>query len=77
VTARDDILNVVRGGAAAAIDLPNVPDFCSAPADLDGKAIFHPPSGIQQWVSTAFPNAQRVYSAVGEVSVSPSPAQSC
>jgi len=79
VTARDDILNAVRGGAAAAIDLPKVSDFCSAPTDLvdvfaaalarlDGKAISHPASGVQHWLSTAFPNAPRVYSAVGEVS---------
>jgi hypothetical protein len=53
VTARDDILNAVRGGAAAGVELPKVPDFCSAPADLvdlfaaalarlDGKAIAQP-----------------------------------
>jgi L-lactate dehydrogenase complex protein LldG len=78
VTARDDILNAVRGGAAAGVDLPKVPDFCSAPADLvdlfaaalarlDGKAIAQPPSGIQHWLSAAFLNAHRVYSAVSEV----------
>jgi L-lactate dehydrogenase complex protein LldG len=78
MTARDDILNAVRGGAAAAVELPEIPDFCSAPAGLvdlftaalarlDGKVISQPPSGVQQWLSTAFPNARRVYSAVGEV----------
>jgi L-lactate dehydrogenase complex protein LldG len=78
VTARDDILNAVRGGAPAAVELPKVPDFCSAPADLadlftaaltrlDGKVASQLSSGIQQWLSTAFPDAHRVYSTVGEV----------
>lgn len=58
--------------------ISEAPDFCSAPADLvdlftaalarlDGKVISQPPSGIRHWLSTAFPNAHRVYSAVGEV----------
>jgi L-lactate dehydrogenase complex protein LldG len=78
MTARDDILEAVRSGAATAVELPNIPDFCSTPADLvevftaalarlDGKVISQPSSGIQQWLSTAFPNARRIYSAAGEV----------
>jgi L-lactate dehydrogenase complex protein LldG len=78
MTARSDILNAARGGAAAAVELPKVSDFCSAPADLvdlftaalarlDGEVVSQPSSGIQQWLSTAFPDAHRVYSAVGEV----------
>ena len=42
--------------------------FTAAVARLDGKVIPQPPSGLQQWLSTAFPDARRICSVAGEVS---------
>lgn len=87
MSARDDILNAVRDSAPfqQPLPLPHVPDFASlsddlvslftvAQARLDGKVIPEPPSGIQSWLLTAFPDARRIYSAVGEVSGNVGPA---
>jgi L-lactate dehydrogenase complex protein LldG len=85
MSARDDILNAVRNGASYQQPLPQVPDFASPSDDLvslfttalgrlDGKVIPEPPSGVQQWLSTAFPDARRICSAASEVSGNVGPA---
>jgi L-lactate dehydrogenase complex protein LldG len=85
MSSRDDILTAVRDRAPAAQELPHVPDFRSEPDDLvnlftaalarlDGKVIGEPSSGIQAWLATAFPDARRICSAVGEVSGNVDPA---
>lgn len=86
MTAREDILIAVRDGAPAPRPLPQVPDFASAPDDLvgpftaalarlDGKVVPQPPSGIQPWLSTAFPDARRICSAVSGASGNVTPAE--
>jgi len=78
MSARDDILTTVRGHGPAAEPLPEVPEFSSggddlvnvfiaALARLDGKVIPSPPSDLDAWLSTAFPDARRICSAVSEV----------
>jgi L-lactate dehydrogenase complex protein LldG len=78
VSARDDILAAVRGHGPSSQPLPEVPDFASGSDDLvnlftaalarlDGKVIPPPSSGLDAWLSTAFPDAQRICSAVPEV----------
>ena len=79
MSARDDILAAVRGRGPASRPLPEVPDFASGRDDLvdlfaaalallDGTVIPPPSSGLDAWLSTAFPDAQRICSAVREVS---------
>jgi len=86
MSARDDILTAVRDGAPAPQPLPQVPDFASAPDDLvgpftaalarlDGKVVPQPPSGIVPWLSTTFPDAHRICSAVSEVHGNVTPAE--
>ena len=78
MSARDDILAAVRGHGPAAQPLPEVPDFASGSDDLvdlftaalallDGKVIPRPPSGLDAWLSAAFPDARRICSAIREV----------
>ena len=78
MSAREDILTAVRNGVPAALELPPVPDFACAEGDLvdlftaaierlDGKVITAPPSGVQSWLATAFPDARRICSATSEV----------
>jgi L-lactate dehydrogenase complex protein LldG len=78
MSARDDILAAVRDHVPV-VELPPVPDFTCGTDDLvnrftaaleqlDGKVVTTPPSGIQSWLSTAFPDAHRVCSATSEVS---------
>ena len=79
MSAREDILAAVRGSGPTVRELPHVPDFrgghddpvsrfAAALARLDGKLVTAPPSGIQDWLSEAFPDARRICSAVNEVS---------
>jgi L-lactate dehydrogenase complex protein LldG len=51
--------------ASGSDDLVNL--FAAALARLDGKVIPPPSSGLDTWLSTAFPDAQRICSAVPEV----------
>jgi L-lactate dehydrogenase complex protein LldG len=78
MNTRDDILSAVRDCGPGPQPLPKIPDFASmgedlvgvftaAVARLDGKVIPSPPSGAEQWLSTAFPDAQRICSATSEV----------
>jgi L-lactate dehydrogenase complex protein LldG len=78
MSARDDILNAVRGRGPAPQPLPEVPDFASGSNDLvnffstalgrlDGKVIKPPSSGLDAWLATAFPDARRICSAVPDV----------
>jgi L-lactate dehydrogenase complex protein LldG len=86
MSTRDDILTAVRGRGPAPQLLPQVPDFASgnddlihlftaALARLDGKVIPAPPSGVQQWLAKAFPDARRICSATSEVHGSVNPAE--
>jgi L-lactate dehydrogenase complex protein LldG len=79
MSTRDDILTAVRDHAPAKQELPQVPDFRRGPDDLvnlftaalarlDGNLITQPPSTIQDWLSTTYPDAHRICSAVSEVS---------
>lgn len=85
MSSRDDILTAVRDHAPAKQELPQIPDFRSGPDDLvnlftaalarlDGKLITQPPVGIQDWLSTTYPDARRICSAAGEVSGNVDPA---
>ena len=78
MSAREDILTTVRGRGPALQSLPEVPDFTSGSHDLvnlfiaalarlDGKVIPQPSSSLDAWLSTAFPEARRICSAVPEV----------
>lgn len=78
MSAREDILAAVSGHGPAAQPLPEVPDFASGSDDLvnlftaalarlDGKVIPALPSGLDAWLSTAFPDARRICSTVSEV----------
>ena len=77
--ARDDILAAVRDRLPVVPPLPLVPGFAGGAGDLvelftvalerlDGRVVTAPPSGIQSWLATAFPDAGRICSATGEVS---------
>jgi L-lactate dehydrogenase complex protein LldG len=79
VSSRDDILTAVRDHAPAQQKLPHVPEFARGPGDLvglftaalarlDGKLVTQPPAAIQGWLSTTYPDAHRICSAVSEVS---------
>jgi L-lactate dehydrogenase complex protein LldG len=85
MSTREDILTAVRDGAPAKQEPPRIPDFRRAPGDLvtpftaalarlDGKVITTPPSGIRDWLSSAFPDARRICSAVSEVTGNADPA---
>ena len=78
MSAREDILGAVRDRLAVVPPLPLVPDFAGGTGDLvplftaalerlDGRVVTTPPSGIQSWLATAFPDAGRICSATGEV----------
>ncbi len=78
MSTREDILAAVRDRVPA-VELPPVPDFASGTEDLvsrftaalerlDGDVVTAPPSGIQSWLATAFPDARRICSATSEVS---------
>ena len=82
--AREDILAAVRGNGPPGRELPDVPDFHRGPDDLvgrfaaalarlDGKLVTAPSSGIQDWLSEAFPDARRICSGAWEVSGNISP----
>lgn len=84
MSARDDILTAVRDRGPAPQPLPGVPEFASGSDDLvslftaalarlDGKVIPQPPSGIQAWLSTTFPDARRVFSSASEMTGNVSP----
>jgi L-lactate dehydrogenase complex protein LldG len=79
MSARDDILAAVRDRLPVVPPLPHIPDFASkadnlvslftaALERLDGKVVTAPPSGVQSWLATAFPDARKVCSATAEVS---------
>jgi L-lactate dehydrogenase complex protein LldG len=79
MSARDEILAAVRDRLPMVPPLPHVPDFARGSSDLvglftaalerlDGKVVTAPPSGIQSWLATAFPDARRICSATSEVS---------
>jgi L-lactate dehydrogenase complex protein LldG len=79
MSTRDDILSAIRDLTPAKQELPQVPDFRTDPDDLispftaalallDGKVVTAPPSGLEEWLSSNFPDARRVCSAVTEVS---------
>ena len=78
MSAREDILAAVRDRLPVVPPLPHVPDFASGSGDLvllftadlerlDGRVVTAPPSGIQEWLATAFPDARRICSATSEV----------
>jgi L-lactate dehydrogenase complex protein LldG len=78
MAARDDILTAIRDRGPAPRELPRVPDFRQAPADLiglftaalerlDGQTVPQPPAGLQRWLAETFPDASRICSAVPEV----------
>ena len=78
MSAREDILAAVRDRLPVVPPLPLVPDFASGTGDLvalftaalerlDGRVVDAPPSGIQSWLATAFPDARRICSATREV----------
>jgi L-lactate dehydrogenase complex protein LldG len=78
MSAREDILTAVRDRVPVAQELPPVPEFACGTDDLvnlftaalerlDGKVVTAPPSGIQSWLATAFPDARRICSATSEV----------
>lgn len=78
MSARDDILDAIRAAPSRARPLPAVPDFTSGSTDLvgtftqalarlDGRLIAEPATGIQAWLSDAFPDAQCICSVVSEV----------
>lgn len=79
MSSRDDILTAVRDHAPAKQELPHVPEFAGSPDDLvglftaaldrlDGKLVTQQPAAIQDWLSTTYPDAHRICSAVSEVS---------
>ena len=78
MSAREDILAAVRDRLPVVPPLPNVPDFASGTEDLvsrftaalerlDGDVVTAPPSGIESWLPTIFPDARRICSATAEV----------
>jgi L-lactate dehydrogenase complex protein LldG len=79
MSTRDEILTAIRDLAPAKQELPQVPNFRTDPDDLislftaalallDGKVVTAPPSGLEDWLTSTFPDARRICSAVSEVS---------
>jgi hypothetical protein len=78
MAAREDILAAISAHGPEPRELPHVPDFSRAPADLvsvftdalarlDGKTVAQPSADLQTWLSETFPDATRVCSTAPEV----------
>ena len=85
MSSRDDILTSVRDRRPPTQVLPHIPDFGRSPDDLvamfttalallNGKTITNPDTGLENWLSTTFPDAQRICSMVPEVTGNLDPA---